>query len=72
MKTACVALIRDVAKGTQHLEALPHLFDSAESVRLFAEHRLNERVTVVVTTLALEVEDGVKLLSFAPDQSAAG
>lgn len=64
MKTAHVALIRDVAKGAQHLEALPHLFDSPDSVRIFAENRLNERVTVVVKTLAVEVEDDVKLVSW--------
>jgi hypothetical protein len=64
MKKAVVVLIRDVAKGQQHLEALPHLFDSAESVRLFAERRLNERITVVVTTLEIEVQDEVKLVSW--------
>jgi len=64
MKIACVALVRDVAKGSSHLEALPHLFDSPESVRIFAEHRLNELVTVVVTTLTVEVQDDVKLVSW--------
>jgi hypothetical protein len=64
MKTACVVLIRDVAKGTAHLEALPHLFDSSDSVRLYAEHRLNEKVTVVVKILEVEVEDDVKLVSW--------
>lgn len=64
MKIAYVALIRDVAKGPQHLEALAQLFDSPDSVRIFAEQRLNERVTVVVKTLVVEVEDDVKLVSW--------
>lgn len=64
MKSACVVLIQDVAKGVEHLEALPHLFDCEESVTRYAEHRLNVRVTVVVKVLTVEVEDQVKLVSW--------
>jgi hypothetical protein len=64
MQIGCVALIRDVAKGASHLEALPHIFDCEESVMLFAERRLNVLVTVVVTTVPVEVEDSVQLISW--------
>lgn len=63
MKKACVALIQDVAKAPEHLEALPKLFDCAESVRWYAENFLNSRVTIVVEILDVEVADEVKLLS---------
>lgn len=64
MKKAVIALIRDIDKGEQHLESLPSLFDCAESVDIFAQHRLNKLVTIVVKTVEVEVEDEVKLVSW--------
>ena len=64
MKKACIVLIRDVARGAAHLEALPHLFDCEESVRRFAARRLNVLVTVVVQIVPIEVEDAVDLVSW--------
>jgi len=64
MKSACVVLIRDIAKGAEHLEALSHLFDCEKSVSHYAEHRLNVLVTVVVKVLSIQVEDEVNLVSW--------
>lgn len=65
MKKACVVLIQDVKKAPSHVEALPHLFDTKESVMKYADARLNERVTVVVNIIEIEVDDAVTLVSWS-------
>jgi NADPH-dependent 7-cyano-7-deazaguanine reductase QueF-like protein len=64
MKTAVIALIQDVAKGPRHLEALPMPFANADSVRAYAVNWLNEKVTVVVRTIEVEVDDDVLVRTF--------
>ncbi len=64
MKTAVIALIRDLDRGKEHLEALPCLFDCEESVKTYAKYRLNSNVTVVAAVQTIEVEDAVKLVSW--------
>jgi len=66
MKTAYIALIRDIKKGITHLEAFPHLFDSEESILYYAEQRFNILVTVVVSISTIQVEDEVELLNWSP------
>lgn len=66
MKVAYLVLIRDVAKGITHIEALPMLFDSEQSVNAYAKQRLNEQVTVIVKIMQIDVDEDARLTDWRP------
>ena len=69
VKSGVVVLIHDVARHG-HIEALPQVFDSIESVNNYAARRLNVLVTVIVSTSPVIVPGSFELFSFSAHQGS--